>query len=68
MRKHTILLENLMIDQPILLLTSTVNVNKNKPFMFQRDKEERTKTYLKSVENWLKYTTFNITLIMIFHN
>ena len=46
-----------------ILLTSTVNINEHKNFMFQKDKETRIKTYLKSIQNWLKCTTFFITLV-----
>jgi len=41
---------------PILLLTSTVNINSNKPFMFQRDKTERKNAYLKIGWNLLILT------------
>ena len=36
-----------------ILLTSTVNINEHKNFMFQKDKETRIKTYFKSIQYWL---------------
>jgi hypothetical protein len=47
----------------LIILTATVNVNLNKDFLFQVNKEDRIKTYVKSVLSWLKYTKFNIVLI-----
>lgn len=47
----------------IILLTATVNINKNKIFMFQHEKEERLQTYLKSIQQWLDHTTFPIVLV-----
>jgi hypothetical protein len=46
-----------------IILTSTVNVNSNKVYLFQVDKNERLETYLKSVLRWLKETNFNIVLV-----
>ena len=50
------------IDNPVIILTSTVNVQ-NKSFLFQTDKEERLKQYLKTVKRWLYETDFIIVLI-----
>jgi hypothetical protein len=47
----------------LIVLTATVNVNLNKDFLFQVNKEDRIKTYVKSVLSWLKNTKFNIVLI-----
>jgi len=47
----------------VLLLTSTVNINKNKIFMFQHNKEERINAYVKSIYHWLNDTTFSIILV-----
>ena len=46
-----------------IILTSTVNVNTKKCFLYQTDKDERINTYLKSVLNWLNKTSFNIILV-----
>lgn len=46
-----------------LLLTSTVNVNKTKDFIFQINKDDRLNVYLKSIRKWLYYTKFNIVLV-----
>jgi len=50
-------------DNTIIFLTSTVNVNKKKSFIYQIDKNERLDTYLKSVLQWLQKTNFKIVLI-----
>ena len=46
-----------------IILTSTVNVNLKKIFLFQLDKNERLQIYLKAVLRWLKETKFNIVLV-----
>lgn len=46
-----------------ILLTSTVNINDNKICMYQKNPTDRVKTYLKSIQNWLKYTKFTIVLV-----
>ena len=46
-----------------IILTSTVNVNLNKSYLFQTCKNERLETYLKSVLQWLNKTKFNIILV-----
>jgi hypothetical protein len=46
-----------------ILLTSTVNVNKNKECIYQIDREERIQNYLKSIQHWLQYTKINIVLV-----
>ena len=46
-----------------IILTSTVNINKKKSFLYQIDKNERIKTYLKSILQWLTKTNFNIILV-----
>lgn len=52
------------MQHPIsILLTSTVNINDNKECLFQRNKEDRINLYLKSIQNWLEYSHFNITLV-----
>jgi len=46
-----------------IILTSTVNVNLKKSYLFQKDKNERIKTYIKSILQWLNKTKFNIILV-----
>jgi hypothetical protein len=46
-----------------IILTSTVNVDLKKSYLFQKDKNERIKTYIKSILQWLNKTKFNIILV-----
>jgi hypothetical protein len=46
-----------------IILTSTVNINPVKWFLFQRDKNKRLQAYLKSVLQWLTKTNFKIVLV-----
>jgi hypothetical protein len=46
-----------------IILPSTVNVNSNKWFLFQTDKNDRLQHYLKSVTQWLTKTNFKIVLV-----
>lgn len=46
-----------------IILTSTVNVNNNKVYLFQRDSESRKQLYIKSVLQWLTKTNFKIILV-----
>jgi hypothetical protein len=46
-----------------IILTSTVNVNPSKDWIFQRDSSLRIQTYLKSILQWLTKTNFNIVLV-----
>lgn len=46
-----------------IILTSTINVNPCKSYVFQRDKIQRIETYLKSILQWLSKTNFNIVLV-----
>uniref|UniRef100_A0A6C0H197 Uncharacterized protein n=1 Tax=viral metagenome TaxID=1070528 RepID=A0A6C0H197_9ZZZZ len=47
----------------IIILTSTVIINKNKICLYQIDKNERLNTYLKSIKKWLTETNFYIILV-----
>jgi hypothetical protein len=47
----------------VIILTSTVNVKPNINCMFQKDKNERINTYMKSVLQWLNKTNCNIVLV-----
>jgi hypothetical protein len=51
------------MDNVLIILTSTVNVNYYKHFIFQTDPNERLSYYLKSVKQWLDKTKFNICLV-----
>ena len=46
-----------------IILTSTVNVNLNKCWLFQKDKNERLHTYLPAISQWLSKTNFNIVVV-----
>ena len=46
-----------------IILTSTVNVNFNKCYLYQTNKNERIQSYLKSVLQWLNNTKFKIILV-----
>jgi len=45
-----------------ILLTSTVNVQ-SKPVLYQKNKQERINSYLKSIKQWLTNTNFKIVLV-----
>jgi len=46
-----------------IILTSTVNVNFSKLYLFQTNNNERVQTYIKSVLSWLNNTSFHIILV-----
>ena len=46
-----------------IILTSTVNVNRNKSHLYQIDPNDRLNTYIKSILQWINNTNFNIVLI-----
>ena len=46
-----------------IILTSTVNINPIKWWLFQRDKNDRLETYLKSILQWLSKTNFKVVLV-----
>lgn len=50
------------MNLPVILLTTTVNVQK-KDFIFQTDKKERLNTYIKSIRQWLVKTNFHIVIV-----
>jgi hypothetical protein len=49
--------------KPIIILTSTVNVNLHKNCIFQTSKHERVQTYLTSVLQWLYNSDLDIILV-----
>ena len=55
---------NLIMNNIItILLTSTINIQSHKCYLYQTNKEERRNTYLKSILKWLNETDFNIVLV-----
>lgn len=46
-----------------IILTSTVNVISNIDCCFQRDRNDRIATYLRSIRQWLEKTNLHITLV-----
>ena len=46
-----------------IILTSTVNVNYAKDYLFQIDPHNRIQTYLRSILQWLNKTNFKIILV-----
>jgi hypothetical protein len=46
-----------------IILTSTVNVNPNKSWVYQVNNNDRIEIYLKSILQWLRKTNFNIILV-----
>lgn len=47
----------------VIILTSTVFVNKNKFCVYQTDTNDRLNTYIRSILKWLTYTNFNIIVV-----
>ena len=52
-----------MMNNTTIILTSTVNVNLAKSFIFQKNVDSRLETYKKSILQWLNKTSFNILLV-----
>ena len=46
-----------------IILTTTVNVQPHKSFIYQTDKYERLNTYLYAIRQWLEKTKFKIILV-----
>ena len=51
------------MNNTTIILTSTVNVNLAKSFIFQKNVDSRLETYKKSILQWLNNTSFNIVLV-----
>jgi hypothetical protein len=47
----------------LIILTSTVNINHTKQFLYQTNPKERLDCYLKSVKQWLEKTNLKICLV-----
>ena len=52
-----------ILNNITIILTSTVNINEKKAYIYQKNKDERINTYLKSILQWLNKTNFNIVLV-----
>ena len=50
-------------DNMVLILTSTVNVDKNMGAVTQKRKKDRIQTYEKSVNSWINNSPFKIILV-----
>lgn len=46
-----------------ILLTATVNVNFNKAYLYQIDKTSRLESYMKSINLWMRNTSFRIVIV-----
>tara|TARA_Y100000389_G_scaffold184242_1_gene202509 strand:+ start:787 stop:1485 length:699 start_codon:yes stop_codon:yes gene_type:complete len=47
----------------VVILTTTVNTSPNVCCVYQKKKEQRLKTYLKSIEFWIKKTNVSIVVV-----
>lgn len=52
-----------MKTKKTILLTTTVRINENLHWLFQRDKNHRLEIYLKSIKQWLDKTDLNICVV-----
>jgi len=52
-----------MLEETVLLLTTTVNVQQHKCLLYQADKQDRINTYIKSIAQWLEKTNFKIVIV-----
>jgi hypothetical protein len=51
------------MSEVLIILTTTVNVNRNKQFLFQTSTQDRVNTYIKSISQWLEKTNFKICVV-----
>ena len=51
------------MSEILLILTTTVNVNWKKQYIFQGDKQARIDTYIKSIKQWLEKTKIRICVV-----
>ena len=51
------------MDNLLIILTCTVNVNTNKAFLFQTNPDQRLECYLKSIKQWLNNSSFRICVL-----
>ena len=52
-----------IINDIVIILTTTVHVNKSKAYISQNDPTERVNIYMKSIEQWLEKTDFKIVVV-----
>jgi len=52
-----------MVNKITILLTTTVYVHNHKCYLHQTKWEDRRNTYLKSIQQWLQKTNFNIVAV-----
>jgi hypothetical protein len=51
-------MSNFDANRFVILLTSTVHINRNKAWLHQTEPTERINIYLKSIRQWLHKTPF----------
>ena len=51
------------INNVLIILTCTVNVNNHKCHIYQKNSNDRLECYLKSLKQWLELTNFNICVV-----
>jgi hypothetical protein len=51
------------MDNILIILTCTVNVNHYKHFLYQTDPNDRLQCYLKSIKQWLEKTNLKICVV-----
>lgn len=51
------------LNNVLIILTCTVNVNHYKQYIYQKNSNERLECYLKSIKQWLELTNFQICVI-----
>ena len=52
-----------LVENVLIILTCTINVNHNKSYIYQQNPNDRLECYLKSIKQWLELTNFNICVI-----
>lgn len=57
------LLKLLYTNKISIILTTCVNVNHNIDVLYQRDKQSRINTYVKSINKWINETNLNIIVV-----
>ena len=51
------------MDNILIILTATVNIHTETPYVFQTDKNERLECYLKSIKQWIEKTSLKICVV-----
>ena len=52
-----------LVENVLIILTCTVNVNTFKSWIYQSNPNDRLKCYLKSIKQWLELTNLNICVV-----